>query len=169
MVGDIERIVEALERAGVQYLIVGGIAVVLHGHLRTTADLDLVVRLQPPHVGNAVAALSSLGWRPRSPVPFESFADAEARTAWMRDKGLTVFSLYNPAVPTLEVDLFVEEPFAFAEVHGRAVRVPLEGTTGTVISLDDLIAMKRAVGRPGDLEDVAALEAIRIHPWKDLP
>lgn len=163
MVGDIEKVVAALERAGVHYMIVGGVAVVLHGHLRTTADLDLVVRLEPPHAGNAVLALSALGWRPRAPVPFESFADPASRASWMRDKGLTVFSLYNPNVQAMEIDLFVSEPFEFATVHGRAVRVQLEKTMGTVIALDDLIAMKRAAGRPGDLADIAALEAIRTH------
>jgi predicted nucleotidyltransferase len=61
----------------------------------------------------------------------------------------------------LEVDLFVAEPFDFDTVYSRAIRVPLEKTEVTVISLEDLITLKRQVGRPRDLEDVAALESLR--------
>lgn len=68
MVGDNERALQALNSAGVRYLVVGGVAVVLHGHLRTTADLDLVVQLERENVLKAVRALAGLGYRPRAPV-----------------------------------------------------------------------------------------------------
>ncbi|HKY33922.1 MAG TPA: hypothetical protein VJV23_15435 [Candidatus Polarisedimenticolia bacterium] len=167
MVGQIERVIEALEAAGVRYLIVGGVAVVLHGYLRTTADLDLVIQLDPPNALRAAAALTALGYRPRAPVALEEFARAEARGAWARDKQMTVFSLWDPATPTFEIDLFVTEPFDFDAVHGRAVRVRLDRTEAMVIALDDLIALKRASGRPRDLEDIEALEALRRDPGKE--
>lgn len=156
----IEQVLAALETGGVRYLVVGGVAVVLHGHLRTTADLDLVVQLDPENARRAVTALSALGFRPRAPVPAEAFADAEARRAWKADKGLTVFSLWSDRLPTVEVDLFVEEPFAFDEAYARAVRVRLDTTTVSVVSVEDLIALKRASGRPVDLADIDALRAI---------
>src|SRR5262245_15818038 len=105
MVGDIERVLEALNAAGVRYLVVGGVAVVLHGHLRTTADLDLVVQLDRDNVLRAMRALTDLGYRPRAPVSAETFADEEVRESWVRDKGLTVFSLWSSRTPTMEVDL----------------------------------------------------------------
>ena len=160
MVGDIERVLGALNDASVRYLVVGGVAVVLHGHLRTTADLDLVVQLTPDNARRAMTALTGIGFRPRAPVTAESFADAPTRESWVRDKGLSVFSLWCPTVPGLEVDVFVEEPFDFDLAYSRAVRVPLQRTTATVISLNDLIAQKTRVGRPRDVEDVAALNAI---------
>jgi uncharacterized protein (DUF1330 family) len=161
MIGQIEEILEALNRAGVRYLVVGGVAVVLHGHLRTTADLDLVIQLQRENVLRAMRALGELEYRPRAPVPAEAFADSELRQQWIREKGLAVFSLWSPAHPTLEIDLFVAEPFDFDAVYSRALRVPLEKAEVTVVSLDDLIALKRRVGRPRDLEDVTALESLR--------
>ena len=61
-----------------------------------------------------------------------------------------------------EIDLFLEPPFDFEAAHARAERFELEpGVTATFVSLADLLAMKRTVGRPQDLQDVAALEAIR--------
>jgi hypothetical protein len=154
------RVFSALEQARVRYLVVGGVAVVLHGHLRVTADLDLVVDLEPSNARSAVHALEQIGYRPRAPVPFAQFADASARQALIDDKGLIVFSLWSPTSPGTEVDLFAKEPFAFAETYTRAVRVELEGIIVPVIGLPDLIALKRAAGRSKDLEDAQALTAI---------
>lgn len=161
MIGEIEAVLGALNGARVRYLVVGGVAVVLHGYLRTTADLDLVLQLEQANVVRAMRALEALGYRPRAPVALEDFAAADKREAWMRDKGLVVFSLWSPAHATLEIDLFVAEPFDFDTVYSRAVRVPLERTEATLIGLEDLIALKKQVGRPRDAEDVAALEALR--------
>jgi hypothetical protein len=161
MVGEIEAVVDALNRAQVRYLVVGGVAVVLRGYLRTTAALDLVVHLAPDNALRAVKALAALQYRPRVPVNFEAFAQQEARESWLREKGLTVFSLWSPAHPNLEIDLFVSEPFDFEVVYARALRVRLERSEAMVIAPDDLIALKRQVNRPRDQEDVAALEALK--------
>jgi len=160
VVGAIEAVLSALNDAGVRYLVVGGVAVVLHGHLRTTADLDLVVKLTPENALRTVQALAGLGYRPRAPVPLEQFADPSIRAAWARDKGLTVFGLWSAQYPDLEVDLFVDEPFDFDATHGRASVVSLDHTTATVVSLDDLLVLKRAAGRPVDLSDIDALQAL---------
>ena len=161
MVGEIEAVVDALNRAQVRYLVVGGVAVVLRGYLRTTAALDLVVHLAPDNALRAVKALAALQYRPRAPVNFEAFAQQEARESWLREKGLTVFSLWSPAHPNLEIDLFVSEPFDFEVVYARALRVRLERSEAMVVALDDLIALKRQVNRPRDQEDVAALEVLK--------
>lgn len=158
--GDLQRIFAALAAEQVRYLVVGGVAVVLHGHPRFTADLDLVVALDHDNVLSAVRALASLGYQPRAPVPAEQLADAESRRAWVEDKGLTVFSMWSPRFSATEVDLFVEEPFPFEEAYDRRVQVDLGTTRLTVASLQDVLALKREAGRPRDLEDIAALEAI---------
>jgi hypothetical protein len=160
MVGAIEAVLAALNAAKVRYLVVGGVAVVLHGHLRTTADLDLVVQLSPDNAQRAVRALATLGYRPRAPVNAEHFADATIRESWLREKGLTVFGLWSDRYPGLEVDLFVAEPFDFDAVYSRAVTVTLDNTTATVVSLLDLIALKKAAGRPVDLADIEALQGL---------
>jgi len=155
-----EPVLRALDDAGVRYLVVGGVAVVLHGHLRTTGDLDLVVELSPDNLVRALDALEDSGFRPRPPVPLRSFADPETRRSWIETKNLQVFSLWHPELPGFEVDLFVEEPFDFDEAWNRRVEVQLAGMIAMVVGLDDLLALKRAAGRVRDLEDVAVLEAI---------
>ena len=161
MDSDLLRIFEALGGARVSYLVVGGVAVVLHGHLRVTADLDLVIKLETANVLAATQALGTLGFRPRAPVPIEQFADAKARDSWIAEKGLTVFSLWNPRMPGTEIDLFVKEPFDFDQAHARALHADVAGVRIAVAALDDLVALKQAAGRPQDLEDVRALLTLK--------
>ena len=153
---------ELLNDAGVRSLVVGGVAVVLHGHLRTTADLDLVLELEPENVRAAIAVLAGEGYRPRAPVLIEDFADPATRRSWIEEKNLEVFSLWHPDRPGCEIDLFVTEPFDFSTVYARRIDVRIERARAPVIALDDLIALKRAAGRNRDLEDVQALLALGV-------
>lgn len=158
----VETIVRALDDAGVRYLVVGGLAVVAHGFLRFTADIDLVLDPDPAAMRRAVEALSGLGYTPRAPVPFVHYADPEARATWVREKGLAVFSVFSPEHRATEIDLFLEPPFDFETVYVRARRFEVgPGATATFVDLPDLLELKRRVGRPQDLQDIAALESVR--------
>ena len=88
----VEVIVGALNASGVRYLVAGGLAVVAHGYVRFTADVDVIFDLAPENVTRAIDALERLGYQPRAPVPFRDFADPQKREGWVREKGLTVFS-----------------------------------------------------------------------------
>jgi predicted nucleotidyltransferase len=157
---DFDLVLAALEERKVRYLVVGGVAVVLHGYARFTADLDLVVALDPSNVIAAMEALTSLGYRPRAPVAALDFADPDKRREWIRDKGLTVLGLWSPKHPATEVDVFVEEPFAVDEALARATRARLGENTIVVASIADLIELKRKAGRPKDLDDIEKLQEI---------
>lgn len=158
--GDFDLLFGALQDGGVRYLVVGGVAVVLHGHPRFTADLDLVVALDPGNARRAVEALARLGYRPRAPVDGALFADPVARQRWIDEKGLTVFTLWSPDHPATEVDLFVREPFSFDAAWARATFADLGNVRVPVASIEDLVELKRVAGRPKDLEDIRVLEAI---------
>src|SRR6059036_2128896 len=109
----VEAVISALNRAGVRYLVAGGLAVVAHGFVRFTADVDLVLDPEPGALRRAIDVLATLGYRPRAPVEFAEFADPGKRQAWAREKGLTVFSVFSPGHRATEVDLFLEVPFDF--------------------------------------------------------
>ena len=100
----------ALDRAEVDTVVVGGVAVVLRGHARMTVDLDLALDLAPGNVLAVLDVLTNAGLVPRLPVPAAQFADADVRRSWVEER--------------------------------------------------NLIAMKRASGRPQDLADVDALSRI---------
>jgi len=160
---DFELIFSTLGEHAVRYLVVGDVAVVLHGHPRFTADLDLVVALDRPNATAAIHALAALGYRPRAPVPALDFTDPEKREAWLREKQLTVLGLWSPDYPATEIDLFVEEPFPFDLAYERRTRAAIGANSISVASIQDLIALKTKAGRPKDLEDIRALQGILAH------
>jgi hypothetical protein len=155
-----EPVFVALNSAGARYVVVGGLATVLHGYARLTADIDMIVDLDPPELKKTLMAMASLGLRPRAPVDPLAFADEEVRRSWIVEKGMTVFSFWDPKVPMREVDLFVEHPIPFTELWERSDLVELDQTSVRIASILDLIALKRLAGRPEDLQDIEALEEI---------
>ena len=155
-----ESLFDSLNQAGVRYVLVGGLAVVLHGHARMTADVDLVVDLAPDEAAKTIKALVSLGFKPRPPVDPEGFADPKMRQSWVAEKGMMVFTMFDPANPMRVVDLFVTQPLPFQELWAGSEVLPLATTSVRVASIQDLIRIKRAAGRPRDIEDIEALEAI---------
>jgi hypothetical protein len=155
-----EPIFEALDAAGVRYVAVGGVAVVLHGHARLTADLDLAVDLASQPAADAIAALMGLGFRPRAPVHAADFADASVRQKWIDQQGMTVFTMVDPDDPMRSVDDFAANPIDFEELWANSKLIDLAGTTARVASIPDLIRLKRIAARPVDLADIEALEAL---------
>ena len=158
----VEAIFRALNGDGARYLVVGGLAVVAHGYVRFTADIDLILDLAPENLKRALGALQQLGYRPRAPVALDEFADAGKRAEWVRDKGLTVFSLYSPNHPSTEIDLFVEAPLDFERAYAAAAAIDVApAIAATVIGLEDLLHLKRQAGRAQDRMDIEKLQLLR--------
>lgn len=156
-----EPLFDALNRADVRYVVVGGVAVVLHGFARLTGDVDLAIDLRPAEARKAVAAFQRLGLRPRLPVDPMQLADPAVRGSWVREKEMRVFTFLDPANPMLVVDCFAEDVLPFDDLWGRSEVRDLTSTTVRVASIADLITLKRHAGRPQDLQDIAALEEIQ--------
>ena len=156
----VHEIFRALAEANARYVVVGGLAVILHGHLRATRDLDLVVSLEQSNCAKAMQALSGIGLRPRLPVSMESFSDPLIREDWHRNRNMEVFQLWDPANEERSVDVFVHEPIDFDELHRAAATKEVQGVPIRVASIRHLIQMKRLASRPRDLDDIAALRRI---------
>jgi hypothetical protein len=155
-----EAIMAALNEDDVLYLLVGGMAVVAHGHGRLTHDIDLVVKLDRENVLRAFRALGRLGYQPRVPVTAESFADPVNRRRWIAEKNMTVLNLYSDQHRSTPVDLFAEEPFDFDDALARSITAEVEGVSFRYVDLATLIRMKEAAGRPVDLDDVRNLRML---------
>lgn len=157
---NVRQIFAALNDAQVDYVVVGGLAVILHGYLRATADLDLAIGLGPDNAHRGMQALSAIGLRPRLPVAIEDFADPEKRAQWAQ-RNMLVLPLWDPDNPLRSVDVFIGEPIAFDHLLRDAVCKNLGGTSVLVASIDHLIEMKEGAGRSRDLEDIEKLRQIR--------
>ncbi len=131
---------------GVDYLVVGGQAVIAHGYPRLTKDLDLWVAPTAANGERVLAALREFG-TPLAEFSATRFEDAE-----------TMLSL---GADPFRIDILTSLPaLVFAEAWPRRSTVTIEGTPLPLIGKADLIANKKAVGRLQDLADAEALEAI---------
>jgi len=122
---DLGELIAVLARHGVEYLLIGGVATQVHGHRRTTMDLDLTPNPSPENLHRLGAALAELG-------------DPSRVLVFKEPKGAHEFD----------------------QMRERALVVDLDGNEVAIVSLDDLIRMKRAASRPADLDDIAALTEV---------
>lgn len=148
-------LLEALSEAAVDFVVIGGYAVVLQALPRFTKDLDIVYSPDPANLERLGALLTGLHARLRGVDPDLPFV-ADART------------LRQTQILTLETDLggldLLLAPDGappFEELRARATVFDLDGITVRAAGIDDLLAMKLAAGRPQDLIDVEALEIAR--------
>lgn len=145
-----EYLLRVLAEHQVDYLLIGGLAVQTHGHVRSTNDADIIPAPDRPNLERLAAALRQLQAKPLNPGQgdVEITADLLSRAP-----------LWQFATPTGEIDVAHEVPGGadFAEMMQRALRLRIDEIEIAVVSLDDLIRMKLASGRPIDLADVAAL------------
>ncbi len=153
-------IIEALERADVRYVIAGGMAVNLHGHVRFTKDLDLMFDLAPDNTTRGMQALASCGLRSRLPVELSDFADTVKREDWFENRNMLVFQVWHPEDPFCSVDVFVNNPVAFEDLWSRSHIDTLGSVRCRFASIEDLVVMKRIAGRPQDLSDIEVLQQI---------
>jgi len=156
-----ESIIAALESANVRYVIAGGFAVNLHGFLRFTKDLDLILDLAPDNATRAMDVIASCGLQPRVPVPLKEFADLAKRTDWFENRKMLVFQVWHPEDPTCTVDLFIRNPIDFDSLWSRSNRANLGSTPCRFAGIDDLIAMKADAARPQDLRDIEELRRLQ--------
>jgi len=147
---DAERIFSALAEHGVDYVLVGGLAVQTHGHVRTTVDVDVYPRPDRQNLGRLADALNALD---------ASVLNAGAGELPIDASMLPRATLWQFATRHGAVDVLHDAPGAppYDELRRRALEVELGDLRIAVAGRDDLISMKRASARRVDLEDLAAL------------
>jgi len=157
-VRSIETIVKALNDAGVQYLIVGGLAVNAHGFVRSTRDVDIVLQLHASNAGKGLNALLQAGWQMAIPETPAAFADPLKRESWRSEKNMIVLKLWSDSHRRTPIDIFIYEPFDFQRELPHALHLEIgPGISAPFVSLETLLQMKREAGRPQDLIDIEEL------------
>jgi predicted nucleotidyltransferase len=155
-----EEIFRELNKKKVDYVVVGGVAVVMHGVVRLTADLDLMVHLEERNLAKFVEVMNELGYRPKVPVKAESFIDPENRRLWIEEKNMRVFSFYHPKKGIMLIDIFIDEPVSYNKIKEDSVRMKMGNLLIPTVSVEDLIRLKEISGRPQDIADIEALKRL---------
>ena len=130
---------DQLERDGIRYAVISGVAVVLHGHVRPVADLDVVIDPAPDQAARALRALAACGFVQSIPLPLSM---------------VTVMRMFDHA--QREVDVFVRYHIPFDQLWANSRHVRVGDGVVRVVSLAHLLQAKRINGRPHDLSDIAA-------------
>lgn len=157
----IAELLQSLTDAQVQFVLVGGFAVQLHGFLRSTFDIDLVLAMDDGNLSRFIDVAKRFGLVPVIPVSIDSLRNASQIDQWHREKGMLAFALREPHAGGSLVDVLVRPDVPFEKLVSDAVSAELFGRRIRIASIDNLLLMKRIANRPKDLLDIAALEKIK--------
>jgi hypothetical protein len=147
LVAELQSIARVFERDRIEFALCGGLAVAVHGHVRATKDIDLLVPAASRDP--ALAALRTIGFHLLAdPMTFGAGTEAERHVQ-------RASKVVGPELVT--VDLIFVEP-AFAVVWADRETFERDGVRLSVVSRAGLVAMKRLAGRKQDLADIEALE-----------
>lgn len=159
--GYFENIFRALNDAKIRYLVVGGVAVNIYGYSRFTGDIDILLLFEKENLEKMDKVMNKLGYKTRLPVSIKDLQDHKQVKKWLREKNMTAFSFFPPSENPLMIDIIVEESLKFKKVEkNKAVR-KFDNISIPVIAIDNLIKMKKKVGRLKDLEDINALKMLK--------
>jgi hypothetical protein len=151
----------ALARHKVDYLLIGGLAVSLHGVERATMDVDITVAMTPNNLAHLVETARELKLAPVLPVPLTSLNDLKLLRQWHSERNFEAFALRTPDLSGVTVDVMLFPPVEFSGMAQRAAIFNVANTPICVAAIDDLIALKQAVGHPIDLSDIDHLQRIK--------
>lgn len=151
----------ALHRHQVEYVLIGGLAVALHGVERNTMDIDVCVVISPDNLQRLIDAAKELKLSPALPVPLETLGQIETLKQWHAQRNLQAFALCSPDMAGVTLDVLLFPPVPPADMCQRAVHLDVAGTPVNLASVDDLIALKQSVGRPIDLADIEHLKRLQ--------
>lgn len=155
-----EEILREFNKQKIKYILVGGVAFNLLGGIRTTHDLDILVEMTDANLKKIVTTLKRRNYYVKQPVDPMGIADGETREDWIKNKHMKAFNFYK-GNGEKEVDLIIDSPISFKKAKKSAVYFKIDKMRLPVISVDNLITMKKRSGREIDKFDLKQLKQIK--------
>lgn len=155
------NLLATLSGAKIDYVLVGGLAVTLHGYQRLTMDVDVVLSMNDENLAKFVDCARRANLRPVLPIPLDALRDAALIDLWHREKGMLAFGLRGPDVLATVIDVLVRPVVSFEELKRNAVTKRIGPLSIPVASIDDLIRLKTGTGRSKDQLDIEELRRIK--------
>ncbi|MBV8756132.1 MAG: hypothetical protein JO257_02585 [Deltaproteobacteria bacterium] len=154
---DLEALLRDLQAAGIEYIVVGGAAAVIHGAPVTTQDLDIVPRQSPEALQRLADALTALDARFRPVTPHRDIAPTLEH---LQGGGqLNLITRHGP----LDILLRLHDSRGYDELLPHSIEITTDALQLKVIDLDTLIEIKQSTGRARDLMVVPILVALKKH------
>ncbi len=147
-------VAKKLNSKNIHFAVVGGFAVALHGVVRGTIDLDIILNIEKANFVKFELAARELGLVSKLPVSAEQVFNF--RKEYIEEKNLVAWSFFHPKDPLQVLDVIITEDLKKQKVK----HIKYMGVDIKVLDIDPLIKMKEKSGRPQDLEDVAALKRL---------
>lgn len=158
----LQEIISTLASEGIDFIICGGVALVLHGIERVTMDLDLSVDMKENNLQRFLKVMKKLNLIPRAPVPAESLMDPAKRDLMIKEKNALVFTFIDTKNPYRQVDVFLADMLSYDTLKGGAEEITLKGQQVKLVSKSMLLDMKKRIDplREKDIFDINMLEKI---------
>lgn len=157
-----EDVFLALNEAKTDYAVCGGMAVVLYGFPRLTVDLDLIVSLEKESLEKVYNILLKLNYKPKTPIKKEEFVEKEKLEKLGKEKNMKVVSFFNLKDPLKVIDDCVNLP-KISEIFKRKKFIKVKNLKIPIVSIDNLIKMKKGSARAQDIINIENLEKIKNH------
>ncbi|MDI6736682.1 MAG: hypothetical protein QME42_10925 [bacterium] len=154
-------IITAFNKKQIKYIIVGGMAINLHGIPRMTYDIDLILDLEDDNLTKFLNLLKEWGFKPKVPVDIMDFANKEKRDDWIKNKNMKAFNLINPDWAMSEIDVIINTPIDYKKGIKNVNYISLGNISVPTISIGDLIKMKQVTDRRQDAADIRYLLEIK--------
>ena len=156
-----EKVFRELNKKKIKYLVVGGVAVNLYGYSRFTGDIDILVALSPDNLKKIDRIMKEMGYVERLPISITVLGDKKKLENFMKKKSLKAYTYISSHNPQLDIDIIVGESLRFDNFKENETIIKVWNIQLPVISIDDLIKMKKRAGRDNDLLDLKALLEIK--------
>ncbi len=156
-----EKVLKAFYENKIKYLIVGGIALNLHGVPRATFDLDIIISWDEDNVKKIENLLKKLNYKPLVPLSLIELTDVEKRDELAKKKHMFAMNFYNVEDPLEEIDILIRFPDNIDDLIKRRKTIKIDDFEIYLISLDDLIKLKKRSRRHKDREDMKNLMLVK--------
>ena len=155
-----KKLLAALAKGQIRFVVAGGFAAVIHGVPRVTFDLDISVDFERKNIKKLLSVLREAGLRPRAPIPDDILLDKSAMAKMVREKKAMVFTFVHPDDALMQLDIFLTSDFSYRKLVTNSVIREFGGHKIRIASAKALLKMKARIRplREKDLFDINFLQ-----------
>lgn len=155
------KLFEILYKQQVRYLLCGGLAVNIYGIPRMTADIDLIIDFENKNINKFENVTKKISYFSVLPISIKQMVDVDIRNKFIKEKNLIAYSYFNNFKNVMSMDVLIDLPFLFEEMWNRREIRKADDFEINIVSVNDLIGLKKYSNRKQDKDDIILLSQIK--------